>query len=179
MDAKPLDPDQFVVLFARHERRVRSFIASLVACRSDLVDDILQATSLVAWQKLDTFSYTGNTPDEELVRWMCTVARFEVMNASRKKRSPRFDLDESTVDAIAQCQLEQAGDLEDRFEALKGCLERLPARQRELLRLRYWQGLSIDEVARLRGRQVNAVYTALSRIRRCIEHSLRQEGQWS
>jgi len=73
--------------------------------------------------------------------------------------------------------------LEDRFEALKGCLERLPTRQRELLRLRYWQGLSIDEMARLRGRQVNAVYTALSRIRkaleRCIEHSLRQEGQLS
>jgi len=103
VDAKPLDPDQFVVLFARHERRVRSFISTLVACRSDLVDDVLQATSLVAWQKLDTFSYTGNTPDEELVRWMCTVARFEVMNASRKKRSPMFDLDESTVEAIAQC----------------------------------------------------------------------------
>jgi RNA polymerase sigma-70 factor (ECF subfamily) len=180
VDAKPLNQDQFVVLFARHERRLRSFIASLLTCRSDLVDDVLQSTSLVAWQKLDTFSYVGETPDEELIRWMCTMARFEVLNASRKVSSKLLSLDATMIDAIADCYIDQMDVLEDRFQALKGCLERLPAHQYEMLRLRYWQGLSVDEVALRVGRQLNAVYTALSRVRKtleqCITHKLRQEG---
>ena len=183
VDAKPLSQDQFVVLLARHERRIRSFIASLVACRSDLVDDILQSTSLVAWQKLVTFTYVENTPDEELIRWMCTVARFEVLNASRKSHAHLFSLNASVIDAIAECCSEQSGILEDRFDALKGCLGRLPSRQREILRLRYWQGLSVDEIALRMGQQINALYTALSRIRKtleqCITHSLRNERQIS
>ena len=57
MSEKPLSADQFVVLIARHERRVRSFIATLTTCRSDVVDEVLQATYLTAWQKLDAFTY--------------------------------------------------------------------------------------------------------------------------
>ena len=183
MGSKLLSQDEFVVLLARYERRVRSFIASLVACRSDLVDDVLQSTSLSAWRKLDTFSFVGETPDEELIRWMCTVARFEVLNASRKNHPQFFNLDASTIDVIAECYAEQSEVLEDRFNALKACLERLPATQREMLRLRYWQGLSVDEMALRLGRRLNAVYTALCRIRKaleqCITLSLRQEGQVS
>ncbi len=183
VDAKLLNQDQFVVLLARYERRIRSFIASLVACRSDLVDDILQSTSLVAWQKLATFSYLGETPDEELIRWMCTVARFEVLNASRERNSRLVSVDATTIDAIVDCWNENSDVLEDRFIALKGCVERLPTHQREMLRMRYWQGLSLDEMALRLGRQLNAVYTALSRIRKaleqCITHSLRHEGQVS
>lgn len=180
MVAKPLSQDQFVLLLARHERRVRGFIASLLACRSDLVDDVLQSTSLVAWRKLGTFSYVGETPDEELVRWMCTTARFEVLNASRKDRKALFTMDAAAIEAIADCYFDHMEGLEDRFDALKGCLERLPADKRELLRLRYWQGLSVDEMALRLGRQLNAIYTSLSRVRktleRCITHSLEREG---
>src|SRR5690606_33544215 len=60
---KPLTSDQFVVLIARHERRVRSFIVSLAAGSADAVDEVLQATYLVAWQKLHSFSYVEATPD--------------------------------------------------------------------------------------------------------------------
>src|SRR5690606_4336553 len=125
---------------------------------------------------LETFSYVGETPDEELVRWMCTMARFEVLNASRKDRNAPFPMDATTLEAITTCYFDHMDGLEERFDALKGCLERLPTDKRELLRLRYWQGLSVDEVAMRLGRQLNAIYTALSRVRkaleRCITHSL-------
>jgi DNA-directed RNA polymerase specialized sigma24 family protein len=49
-----------------------------------------------------------------------------------------------------------------------------------MLGQRYWRGQSIQDLASNRGQEVNAVYTALSRIRkgleRCIRFSLRQEG---
>lgn len=177
---KPLNPDQFVVLIARHERRVRSFIVSLAAASADAVDEVVQATYLVAWQKLHTFTYVEATPDEELVRWMCTIARFELMSYSRRYGSSRVSFDDRLIEQIAAVHAETSDFLESRHQALRGCLEKLPQRQREMLGQRYWRGLSIQELAAGRGQDVNSVYTALSRIRkgleRCIRVSLGQEG---
>lgn len=180
MIEKSLSPDQFVVLIARHERRVRSFIASLAACRSDVVDEVLQSTYLVAWQKLGTFAYLDGTPDEELVRWMCTIARFSMLTYLRRENAVRVPFDAKVIERIAEAYLGEAEYLESRHEALKGCLERLPSRQRELLSLRYWRGLSLEEVASRRGQQISAIYMAMSRIRKslelCIRRALSQEG---
>jgi RNA polymerase sigma-70 factor (ECF subfamily) len=177
---KPLTSDQFVVLIARHERRVRSFIVSLAASSADAVDEVLQATYLVAWQKLHSFSYVEATPDEELVRWMCTIARFELMSYSRRYGSSRLAFDDALIAQIADVHAESSDYLESRHQALRGCIERLPTRQREMLGQRYWRGESVQELASSRGQEVNAVYTALSRIRkgleRCIRQSMRQEG---
>lgn len=168
------------MLIARHERRVRSFIASLASCDADAVDEVIQATYLVAWQKLASFSYVEATPDEELVRWMCTIARFELMTYSRRYGNSRVAFDDRLVEQIAGVHAEQSEYLESRHQALRGCLERLPTRQRDILGQRYWRGQSIPELATSRGQEINAVYTALSRIRkaleRCIRHSMGQEG---
>ncbi|MCC6492276.1 MAG: sigma-70 family RNA polymerase sigma factor [Pirellulales bacterium] len=177
---KALSPDQFVVLIARHERRVRSFIASLSLCRSDVVDEVLQSTYLVAWQKLAAFTYLDPSPDEELVRWMCTIARFNLLAYQRQESALRPPLDAKIMERIADTYLEEADYLEARHDALKKCLERLPSRQRELLSLRYWRGLSLEELARRRGQQASAVYMAMSRVRKaleaCIRRTLSQEG---
>ena len=177
---KPLTSDQFVVLISRHERRVRSFIATLASCKSDIVDEVLQATYLVAWQKLASFTFVEAAPDEELVRWMCAIARFEVMTYVRTYGESRLPLEARVIEQIADVFEAQSDALESRHLALKGCLDKLPSQQREMLRLRYWRGISIKELAAQRGQEANAVYTSLSRIRksleRCIRHSLSQEG---
>jgi len=180
MNGKRLAPDRFVVLIARHERRVRAFISTLVACETEVVDEILQAAYLVAWQKLETFSHCGVDPDEELIRWICAIARFEVMSYLRKKRSAPVVFDETLVERIAECHENMGDVLEQRHEALKACVQRLPPRQRELLGMRYWQGLSVKEVALRRNQSDRSIYSALSRIRkmleRCILQTLKQEG---
>lgn len=179
MVEKALSADQFVLLVARHERRVRSFIASLATCRNDVVDEVLQSTYLVAWQKLGTFAYLEPTPDEELVRWMCTIARFNLL-AYLREHATRSRWDPKAIERLAETYLDNADYLESRHEALKQCLERLPARQRELLSLRYWRGLSVEELAVRRGQRASAVYVAMSRIRKaleqCIRRVLSQEG---
>ncbi|MBX3434486.1 MAG: sigma-70 family RNA polymerase sigma factor [Pirellulales bacterium] len=160
---------------------MRGFVASLVVGRPDWIEEIMQSTYLVAWQKLGGFEYQESAPDEELIRWMCTIARFESLNYLRKQRTVEATIALDMADFVAEYQVEHADALEDRFQALKGCLQRLTARQREVLHLRYWNGLSIGEIATRQGRQAGAVHTALSRIRkmleRCIEGALRSEGR--
>jgi RNA polymerase sigma-70 factor (ECF subfamily) len=180
VNEKPLTADQFVVMIARHERRVRSFIATLASCKSDVVDEVLQAAYLVAWQKLSSFTYVDDSPDEELVRWMCTIARFEFMSYLRRYGPSRIAFDATVIEQIADTYEAHSEALESRYAALKGCLEKLPTSQREMLSQRYWRGMSISDLAGLRGQEVNAVYTALSRVRKtleqCIRRSMSQEG---
>ena len=44
VSAASLPQEQFVVLIARHERRIRSFIAGLVFCDRDAIDEVIQST---------------------------------------------------------------------------------------------------------------------------------------
>ena len=180
LSEKSLPAEQFVLLIARHERRVRSFIASLAPGKADVIDEVLQATYLTSWQKLESFSYVETLPDEELVRWMCTIARFEVMSYSRRYGSSRIAFDAKLIEQIADVYVENSEYLESRHQALRGCIAQLPPRQRQMLGERYWRGLSIQQLAATRGQDAGAVYTALSRIRkgleRCIRHTMSQEG---
>jgi RNA polymerase sigma-70 factor (ECF subfamily) len=178
-----LPQEQFVVLIARHERRIRSFIASLVACNRDAIDEVIQSTYLVAWRKLESFTYLDAAPDEELIRWMCTIARFEVKDYVRNRREFQVAFNDGLIDQIAEAQIAEADYLEARHDALANCLGKLAAAQRDLLNLRYGHNLSVKEMAARQGRQAGAVYTILSRIRktleRCIQNTLRQEGYCS
>jgi RNA polymerase sigma-70 factor, ECF subfamily len=183
LSAASLPQEQFVVLIARHERRIRSFIAALVTCNQDAIDEVIQSTYLVAWRKLDSFTYLDGAPDEELIRWMCAIARFEVKDYLRRQRDFCVAFDESLIDQIADMQVAEADYFEARHEALAACLSRLAIKQRELLNQRYGHSLSVKEMAARQGRQSGAVYTMLSRIRkaleRCIQNTLRLEGYCS
>jgi RNA polymerase sigma-70 factor, ECF subfamily len=180
VSAASLPQEQFVVLIARHERRVRSFIASLVSCDPEAIDEVIQSTYLVAWRKLGSFTYLDATPDEELIRWMCTIARFEVKDFLRRQRDFRRAFGGPLIDRIADMQVQESDYFEARHEALARCVKRLSSRQRDTLSLRYGRNLSVKELAARQGRQASAVYTALSRIRRvlqrCIRNTLQQEG---
>jgi RNA polymerase sigma-70 factor, ECF subfamily len=180
VSAVSLPQEQFIVLIARHERRIRSFIAALVFCNHDAIDEVIQSTYLVAWRKLDSFTYVDGAPDEELIRWMCTIARFEVMDFLRRQRDCRVTFDQSLIDRIADMEVTESNYFEARHEALAGCLGRLGSGQRDLLSLRYGHNLSVKELAARQGRQAGAVYTTLTRLRkvleRCIQKTLRQEG---
>src|SRR6478672_4573945 len=73
-----ISEEEFVALTVRYERRVRLFITTLHPERSD-VDEIVQDSWLIAWKKINAFRYNGDEPDEEFVRWVCTISRYEVM----------------------------------------------------------------------------------------------------
>ena len=175
MSESGVEADDFVVLLARHGPRVRAFVATLVGFDPDVVDEVVQSTLLVAWKKLDTFRYTEENPEEELVRWVCTIARFEVLGYLRdRKRRRTVAFDEQTINELAELQHEEAGALEDRRAALRGCLKRLQPRQQEAIRLRYALGLSMPEIATREQRSVKAATVAMCRLRKALEKCVRQ-----
>lgn len=176
----PISEEEFVALTVRYERRVRLFISTLHPERSD-VDEIVQDAWLVAWKKLDIFRYNSDQPDEEFVRWICTIARYEVMKY-RKKHAPRLVLNEDVIDKLAAMQFEEADYFESRHDALAVCIENLRPRDKEMIRHRYDENMQVQELAERIGRSADAVYKSLNRIRTsllaCIERTLKREGYY-
>ena len=178
-DGQSLTAEEFVELLLVHEHRVRGFVASLMFGSSD-VDDVFQSACMAAFRKLGTFSYVGEAPDEEFVRWVCTIARDEVLQVYRKRRTGRIMFNSELVAELADMQIEKSEQLGSRAEALSECIERLSPKEKRLLQMHYGHELPVAEIAKRIHRTANGVYKALERVRsrlmECIRRKLKSEG---
>ena len=162
--------DEFLRLHRDHQRRVAVYVRTLVPNRHD-ADEVLQETYLQLWRKFHLFEPGTNFP-----AWACKVALRQAI-AWRKRRAGRVAL--FGPEALEAVAAEAAPHDPDRAVQLERCLGKLPARYREVLRMRYADGLEIDEMAAALGRTSGAVYRELSRIRQtlweCVSRATAEE----
>jgi len=162
--------DTFVRLLGQNQRRVFLYVLSLVP-RYIEAEEIVQETNLVLWREFEQFQ-----PGTNFAAWACRVAFNQVLAWRKRQQRDRLEFSPAVLEVVAR-ETESAWDhLEDRAQALAGCIEKLPPHHRELLRLRYSDNLTIDTIATRLDRTLDAVYRALSRIRQtlhgCVSQSL-------
>src|SRR6516165_6135928 len=175
MDRSDCEKADFAERLARHQTQLFGYIYSLVRDVDD-ADDLFQQTSLVLWDKFDQFD-----PSRSFVGWACGVARYEVLNFLRaRSRNRLYFTDELNLALIeAQEDLEQE-QLEERRDALTGCMKKLRERDQDLLETCYGRSIEIRDVAVARGRSTQSIHNSLRRIRRalfeCVRRSLAHGG---
>ncbi len=99
--AKQPDREQFVRLLMRHDRVVRAYLRSLLPTATD-VDEVMQEISVVAWRKFGEL----DDPDN-FRRWICVIARYEVLMHRRKKARDRIVLGREIEELLADEGLEE------------------------------------------------------------------------
>jgi RNA polymerase sigma-70 factor (ECF subfamily) len=163
----------FAAFLRQDQTQLFGYIYSLVRDLDD-AEDLFQQTSLVLWDKFDQFDH-----ERRFINWACGVARYEVMNFLRtRSRSRLYFTDELSLSLIeAQEELKDER-LEERRDALSGCMNRLRPRDRDLLDACYGRATCIQDVARTWGRSTQSIHNSLRRIRRmlfeCVRRSLAQ-----
>jgi RNA polymerase sigma-70 factor (ECF subfamily) len=166
--------DAFVRLLGQNQRRIFTYVMALVPSWND-AEEIVQETNLVLWREFGQFELGTN-----FAAWACKVAFHQVLAWRKRKQRDRLQFTPAFLEAVAEEASTAADLLEERARIMAGCIAKLPDVQREMLRLRYSDGLPIDAVARQVDRSVEAVYRALSRIRQsihqCVTQTLAQEG---
>ena len=179
-EGKALNEESFVALIVRHERRVSAFIKTLLPMDTE-VDDLVQEVSVVAWQKFRTFRYWGDGADEPFVRWLCTIAKFQVLNERKKRMSKKVivPFDEALIEELSALQLQESTFFEERRMALADCLQKLTGREQEIIRLRYGLGESITAIAEYLHRKQVTAYQTVARLRgrlmECVRLSINRE----
>ena len=165
---------RLMALMTRHQRRIFSYIYTLVPRRSD-AEDILQETSLVICEKFDEFE-----EGTDFVAWACQIAYWRVRYARQKFARAKVLYNQDVLDAVAKTVDRMSDELDSRHEALQVCLKKLNPRDREFLLTRYEPGCGVSEAARQSGRTIAAAYKALTRIRKllldCVNHQLESGG---
>jgi RNA polymerase sigma-70 factor (ECF subfamily) len=159
--------DDFLPLFLRCEADLKAFIGSLVP-DAHLRADVFQEVALAMWRQID--SYDRSRP---FGAWARGIAARKILQL--REKSARFPIAfaPETIEAVLQAYDRTESDA-DRAEALRECVGRLPEKSRQLLALRYEDNLACDEIARLLGASVEAIYQNLSRIRGRLEECIRR-----
>jgi len=172
--AAPERVDAFVRLLGQNQRRLFLYVLSMVPSWND-AEEIIQETNLVLWREFAQFQLGTN-----FAAWACKVAFHQVLSWRKKAQRDRLQFSDAFLEAVAD-ETSALGDiLEERSQALSGCVAKLPPPQRDLLRLRYGEGLGIEAISAKIERTVEAVYRALSRIRHtlheCVSQTLARES---
>src|SRR5262249_21450626 len=110
-------------------------------------------------------------------------AYFKVLDFRKKRQRSRVHFSQAMLDRVAETAVEHAAtlQLDDRREALAGCLAKLSAQDRGLLARPFADGATTQASAAAVGRSADAVYKALARIRQalfdCITRTLAAKVQ--
>ena len=155
----------FDELLARTQTKLFTYIMFVVRDH-DLADDIFQETFVKVITKLQNGQYTDSG---KFQFWITRIAHNCIMDWYRLQQSQHIvepnaenDLQNlrgaSILDTFRESELVNEQVLRD----VKRMMEALPAPQREVVYMRYYQQLSFKEIAELTGVSIN---TALGRMR--------------
>ena len=165
MQPQPNDA-RFDQMYMTHRDAIWSYIVRRV--RRDDVDDAVAEVFTVAWRKI------GRSPDpDEQLPWLYGIAKYVVRNTTRSsarrqrlwgKISVMPSLDDPGSDVQVVRNLEDA----ELLAAVSG----LRSIDRELLRLRTWEELSIKDIAAIVDMSPKSVESRLVRIRKNLARLL-------
>ena len=151
-------------LIDRHSNRVRDYIRMMVKDH-DLADDILQETFIKAVQVIDDGRYADTG---KFLSWMLRIAHNKVIDYFRSQKSAKTGNEsESGYNVLGTLRFADSS-VEDRLISeqialdVRRLVDHLPQEQREVVMLRYYSGLSFQEIAEQTNVSIN---TALGRMR--------------
>jgi RNA polymerase sigma-70 factor, ECF subfamily len=166
---------EFTRLYEGCQAWLYGYLLSLLR-RPDDVDEVLQETAQVCWQKFDQYR-----PGTEFRAWACRIAHFKALKFRQQRRKTPLAFSDLFVESIDEEAVVMADVLDARLAFLDDCVRKLPPPDRKLLRLRYATEATTKSVAETVGRSVAAVYRALVRIHdvlfRCIDQAMKEEGR--
>lgn len=143
------DEAAFARLYALSSPKLFAIVLRILQ-RRDWAEEALQDVYVRVWQKADTYSIDRGAP----MAWLATIARYRALDLLRGRRP---EVNESSLDESQAALVEgvesgaspedQAAEHTD-IGRLDDCLKVLPAEQRKVVLLSYYEGFSHSELAK-------------------------------
>lgn len=169
-----MERDSVVEVLLRERLRIMGIAVAIVR-DVHAADDIFQQVVLNALQPAVEL-----TDGEHVLAWAVRAARHRALDLAHKRRL--LSLPDEVLDLLeAHWANSETHAWSDRSEALHRCLGHVAGPTREILRMRYAEGLSAVTIAGKLQRTAEAVYQTLSRVHRslrdCVERELGRVDQ--
>jgi RNA polymerase sigma-70 factor (ECF subfamily) len=169
------DREARAALFDRYLDPVYEFVFYRVGRRQEIAEEVTQEVFARALAHMDRFDPSRG----DFGQWLGGISRNAIRDLARKSRAPGCALASDptpVLDGVAG-RGDPAGEAADRDgkAALHLALSALPERYRDLLRWKYFDGLSVREIARRRNTTEKSVEGMLGRARAALKDGLGEE----
>jgi RNA polymerase sigma-70 factor (ECF subfamily) len=171
--------EAFRELVERFERPVFGLIVRIVR-RSELAEELAQETFVKAWRALARFD-----PDRKFSSWLFKIAHNSALDSLRRKGEEPLSLDEPVAEGEGPRELPADPNAEDPLvrltargagRALERAIAALRPQYREVLLLRFAEGLAYEEIAEVLGAPLGTVKVHLFRARKELAEAMREQG---
>lgn len=160
--------EAFDLILERNKTKLFSYILFVVKDR-EKANDVFQETFVKAIMKLQQGHYS---PSGKLAAWLVRIAHNVIMDDFRAQKNERLvdanesnDLSNITSQDVLENNIENMRIREEVCGDVKKMMELLPESQREVVFMRFYQGLSFKEIAEITNVSIN---TSLGRMRYAI-----------
>lgn len=118
----------------------------------DDADDVLQNVFLKAWAAIDNFR-----GEAKLSTWLFRIANNETLNFLERKRQAISIDDEGAVSVAARLESDPYFDGDETARQLQEAIAELPAKQRQVFLLKYFDEMKYEEMSSMLGTSVGAL----------------------
>ncbi|MFF2276799.1 RNA polymerase sigma factor [Agromyces sp. NPDC058126] len=152
----------FAAFFQEHYPTLLRSAERRLSSREDARDAAAE-TFMIAWRKYD--------PQEPFRRVWLYKTLWNVVGSMYRRSSQELDL-------LRQLKDQEAHHAQDSTatEIIGEAMDQLSAKDREVLRLTYWEGLSASEIAIVVGGSEQATWKRISRARAAVRDSILRSG---
>lgn len=168
------DESCFKQLFKKYHKKMYGYGVKLCG-KPELVKDCIQELFKTVWERRDELDHI-TTPNV----YLFVSLRRKIMHQLKKGRKTDGDMDEADEQSFIQFSTEDLIIIDERKhqqkEALKEALNQLSDRQREVIYLHYYNGMSYGEIEQIlsinRQSVRNHVYRAMETLRTLLDNEI-------
>jgi RNA polymerase sigma factor (sigma-70 family) len=132
-----------------------------------LIDEIVNDTMLIVWRKAGTFNGCS-----KVSTWILGIASRRRLKALERVDNRRGAVDTAEIASPAEAGPEAQNVRQELLRRCNAALDALPAEQRQVVILTYFEGRSYAEIALIVGCPVNTVKTRMFHARRRLRSLL-------
>lgn len=173
------DNRAFDLLLARNQSKLYAYILFVVHDR-DLADDVFQETFVKVISRLQEGRYTASG---KFSAWLMRIAHNVIMDWYREQKSDRIveptednDLSNLSGEHLFEGNIENQYVNTQVMKDVRKIMDNLPAPQREVVYMRYYQQMSFKEISETTNVSIN---TALGRMRYAIMNMRRMAKEYN
>jgi RNA polymerase sigma-70 factor, ECF subfamily len=168
------DRDAFKVLYLKYADLLFSFIIHSLNSNKDKGADIWQETWVIAVEKIDDFHFKSS-----FFTWLCSIAKNKIYDSYRQaKRKDTIINSEKVLFDIDSEEIDNELIEEEVKENVIKVLANLSGEYTYLLKAKYIENRSTDEIAKVIGKSYKATESMLTRARDAFRKEFRQTNHF-
>lgn len=160
----------FNLILKEYQERIYWHVRKMVIDHDD-ANDLTQEIFVKVWSNLDKFR-----ADAKLFTWIYRIATNECLNFLKKKKRRAFlsfnDVAKELASKIDSSDLLDGDEVQLR---LQKALIKLPAKQRMVFNMRYFEELKFEEIANITGTSIGALKASYHHAVKKIENLLSED----